>query len=137
VVRWSHSGMAALMVVGLLGCSSPAAPGRGAVPQGSWGGDHVALEVDAAGAGYELDCAHGRMESPLRLDEAGHFEVEGFLVPEGGPTREGPEPSRPAAFSGSGDGRRLSFSLTLLDSGDRAGPFTVILGEAPRLFKCL
>jgi len=125
----------ACLVAALLGCgySQPAVLER--VPEGEWGGDHVLLRVDAAGADFELDCAHGRMESPLRLDVDGRFAVAGVYVAEGGPTREDPD-RLPARFSGSTDGRQLSFTVTLSDSGVTLGPLTVVRGRAPRLFKC-
>jgi hypothetical protein len=97
----------------------------------------VALEVDASGADFELDCAHGRMEAPLGLDAMGRFAVEGYFVAEGPPVTEGSFERLPAAFSGSTDGQRLDFSLTLLDSGLSIGSFTVHLGEPARLVKCL
>ena len=132
-----RSGYVALsLLAALWACVGPSPPLE-EVPHGSWGGEHAALEVDASGAHFELDCAHGRMESALRLDEEGRFEVEGFYVSEAPPIREGSFERRPAAFSGSTDGRRLDFTLTLLDSGTASGSFSVFFGEFPRLVKCL
>ena len=124
------------LLASLSGCAGDASPALDAVPEGSWGGEHAALQVDASGADYELDCAHGRMESPLRLIAEGRFDVVGFYVPEGGPTRESP-PQLPARFAGSSDGARLTFSITLRDTGQTIGPFTVVRAQPPRLVKCL
>lgn len=124
------------LLASLSGCVGDASPALDEAPEGSWGGEHAALHVDALGADFELDCAHGRMESPLRLDAEGRFEVEGFYVREGGPTREMP-PQLPAAFVGSIDGVRLTFSITLRDTDQTIGPFTVVRAQPARLVKCL
>lgn len=126
----------AFLVASFLGCGRGELAALDRAPEGEWGGDHVALRVDATGADFELDCAHGRIESPLRLDADGRFEAAGFYVAEGGPTPEDPV-REAAAFAGRTDGRRLSFSIRLEDRGETLGPFEVYRGRAPRLFKCL
>ncbi len=52
------------------------------VPQGLWGGKHLSLEVTESGANLQFDCARGRISSPLKLDDKGHFELEGVFVRE-------------------------------------------------------
>src|SRR5438093_12502937 len=47
------------------------------VAPGDWGAQHVAFSVSEQGAAVEFDCAHGRIEGPLRLDRRGRFEAEG------------------------------------------------------------
>ena len=56
------------------------------VPIGSWGGDHIRLEVTETGATVEYDCAYGSIEGPLFLDKADNFEARGIYIFErGGP----------------------------------------------------
>jgi len=121
-------------VAALAACGEPV-PDE--VPHGSWGGVGASLQVDAQGADVELDCAHGRIEAPLRLDGEGHFLVEGFLVSEGGPVGQEAPDRRPASYDGVLDGQRLTFSVDLLEPVATAGPFVVRFGDAPRLLKCL
>src|SRR5262249_24911263 len=47
------------------------------VPNGTWGGDHVVLTVTDGGGTVEMDCAHGTLDHPLQLDDAGRFSVAG------------------------------------------------------------
>jgi hypothetical protein len=109
------------------------------VPDGDWGGEHVALTVDAAGARVEFDCAHGALTAPLKLDAKGSFDVPGYFVLEHG----GPEPAdpkdeqRPARYFGTSDGREIRFSLRLTEDGTVLGPFAATLGAPARLVKCL
>jgi len=46
------------------------------VPNGAWGGDHVLLTVTDNGGRVELNCAHGTLDHPLRLDDAGRLRAE-------------------------------------------------------------
>lgn len=106
------------------------------VPSGEWGGAHVRLTVDETGGSVEFDCAHGRLQQPLRLDEKGRFDVPGTLVGEAGPTRKDEtEASRPARYRGTSNGQSLSLEVTL-ETGDSAGSFALVRGGRARLVKC-
>jgi hypothetical protein len=107
------------------------------VPTGSWGGQHVALEVTASGATIQFDCAHGQITVALSLDADARFETPGTFTSEGGPAREGgAEDSRPAVYTGRLQGDELTLSVRLTDEGLEAGPFTARRGAKPRLFRC-
>jgi hypothetical protein len=120
------------------GCS-PGGPDPTIVPAGLWGGQHVALEVGAADARLELDCAHGTIDEPLRLDGDGRFDAAGVFVPEhGGPVRpDEPPDRRPARYRGSIDGGRMRLEIALVDTGPPVGRYQLALGRTPRVFKCL
>ena len=70
--------------------------------EGDWGGQHVGMVVTSAGAELEYDCAHGRIDGPLRLNDDGEFVAGGVHVQEhGGPIREGEQVvERPARYFG-------------------------------------
>ncbi|HEX9670781.1 MAG TPA: hypothetical protein VGC93_15015 [Thermoanaerobaculia bacterium] len=124
----------------LAACGSAAAAGREqrTAPTGTWGGDHVLLEVTAGGAALELDCAHGTVEGPIRLDGEGRFDVGGTFVQErGGPVREGQENARPARYAGRVEGQTMTLTIAVGDGGDTLGPFELVRGRGPRLTKCL
>lgn len=122
----------------LVACAaSPAGPSRlDRVPAGEWGGEHVRLTVDEAGAKVEFDCAHGRLEGPLTLDGSGRFDVKGNLVGEGGPVlKDEAENARPARYRGETDGERMRLEVTL-EGGESAGTFTLARNGRARLVKC-
>lgn len=114
-------------------CGGPGGLDR--VPEGPWGGEHVALVVRATGAAVDLDCAHGEITVPLRLEPDGSFRFPGYYVRDVGPAME-PENRRPAAYFGSFDGRRLALSFTLLDDGFTEGPFMAFPGGQAELQQC-
>jgi hypothetical protein len=123
----------------LMACASdPSSASRlERVPSGPWGGQHVRLAVDDTGATIDFDCAHGRLEEPLVLDEQGAFDVKGNLVREGGPTPpDDTEKAQAARYKGTIDGDRMSLALVLSD-GQTGGSFTLTKGAVSRLFKCL
>lgn len=108
------------------------------VPNGAWGGDHVALTVTDNGGRVEFDCAHGTLDHPLGLDDRGRFSVAGTFVPEhGGPVRsDEAAQTRPARYQGRLDRDELEFTVTV-EGQPGQGPFTVALAKAPKLTKCL
>lgn len=106
---------------------------------GSWGGLHIGLELAADGGRLEYDCAHGTIEGPVIPGHQGRFAATGTHFAEhGGPVREGEqEEGRPARYRGRLSGRRLTLTVTLADSNEEIGTFTLVRGAAPRIMKCL
>jgi hypothetical protein len=106
---------------------------------GTWGGEHVRITIGAASAILVYDCAHGTIDQAFVVDPAGRFDLVGTHVPESpGPVREDKPPvAHPARYAGSTDGKTLTFSTTLTDSGQILGPFTLSLGAPGHLFRCL
>jgi len=117
--------------------NSEAAKGERLAP-GAWGGDHVRLEVSDAGAAVEFDCAHGAIDTPLVLDSEGGFDVKAtFVVERGGPVRrDRPPPTRPARYKGRVVDDALTLTVTLTDTGEDAGTYTLTRGSEGRVFKC-
>jgi hypothetical protein len=109
---------------------------------GNWGGPHIGLEILGETARIEYDCAQGTIDGPIVLDRAGRFEAAGThtldIAEHGGPVHQGEEPKpRPARYKGRLKGKILTLTVTLTDSGENAGTFTLTLGATPRLVKCL
>jgi hypothetical protein len=98
------------------------------VPEGPWGGEGIALDVRASGAVVELDCAHGEITVPLRVEADGSFRLPGYYVHDVGPGLD-PEVRKPATYSGLYDGHRLALSFAL-ETGEAAGPF-IATPDAP------
>ena len=106
------------------------------VPEGKWGGQHVRLEVLAAGAEFEFDCAHGRLKGPLLLQN-GRFAATGTYVRERGPVRlDEAEQGQRVFFKGEVDGSRMTLTLSFSEDGSEAETFTLAHGAEARLFKC-
>jgi hypothetical protein len=109
------------------------------VTVGSWGGEHIALQVNESNASIEFDCANGTIDQPLLTDTGGHFGITGVYVREhGGPAHPGQRPdSHPARYSGWTDGKKMTLTVTLTDTNQTIGTFTLELGREPMVTKCL
>ncbi|MFN2514714.1 MAG: hypothetical protein ABR556_00740 [Pyrinomonadaceae bacterium] len=109
------------------------------MPTGTWGGQHIGMEVTDNGARIEYDCAHGTINHQIVPDDSGKVEAKGIHVKEhGGPVREGEEPeSHPARYSGHTDGKTMTLMITLTDTNESIGTFTLGYGKHPRITKCL
>jgi hypothetical protein len=105
---------------------------------GTWGGEHISLEVTEGGARVEYDCAHGTIGRRIVPDRKGRFDVPGTYVEEsGGPVREGARPkSYPARYTGRVSGERMSLTVTRGDSQKVIGKYTLVRGREPELVKC-
>jgi hypothetical protein len=107
-----------------------------AVATGTWGGEHVMLEVSENGAEVEFDCAHGQISQPIALNTRGEFDVPGTFAPEhGGPVLRDETPnSVPARYSGHVLGDTMT--LTVTQGKDNIRAFTLSHGARPTLRKC-
>jgi|ERR1043166_2196014 hypothetical protein len=106
--------------------------------KGGWGGEHIRLSVTDGGAEVEYDCAHSTITKPIVLDGDGRFDVRAdFVVEHGGPIRrDQPPPVRPARYAGRVEGDTMTLAVTLTDTGESAGNFTLTRGSSGRLMKC-
>lgn len=110
---------------------------RRTVATGLWGGRGIGLQVDERGAQVEYDCAHGEITGPLALNDRGEFEASGKHVRETpGPTRVGVKDEHPARYTGRVQGERMTLTVTLTDTQEQIGTFTLERGRAPTLVKC-
>ena len=126
---------AAFLALALSGAPTPAA--ERALPEGAWGGSHVALTVTGGGGAIEFDCAHGSIAERIVPDGDGRFEVSGLFVAERpGPVREGDEVGKKARYSGRVEGGAMTLWVVVEGSDENVGPFTLEQGRLPRLFKC-
>lgn len=111
----------------------------GPILPSEWGGLHMGMVVLAGGATIEYDCATGTIDEPLTVDASGRFDVRGtHSRGHGGPVLIGETPERrPARYSGSTDGNSMTLSVTLTESGQVLGPFTLARGASPAVLKCV
>ena len=125
-----------LLASPLLQPGPPAAPGAGLVAGGTWGGEHLILEVSEKGAEAEFDCARGQVTQPIRLDGNSDFDVAGtFTAEHGGPVlRNKTAQPATARYSGHVDGDGMNLTVTV--AGKKVGVFPLKRGSQPMLRKC-
>jgi hypothetical protein len=105
---------------------------------GTWGGEHISLEVTAQGGQVEYDCAHGTIDQKIVPDARGRFDLRGTHVREhGGPVRKDETAdSHPARFAGHVKGDTMTLTVTESDTKELVGTFTLVYGQRPQLTKC-
>lgn len=108
------------------------------VKTGSWGGDHIRLDVTENGATIDYDCAHGTIDRKIVPDAAGQFDAVGTHVREhGGPIRKDEEENaHPARYSGQIQNDKMTLTVTETDKNITVGTFTLVYGENGRVMKC-
>ena len=130
----------ALAVLGAIAAMNSQAGATAAAPlTGSWGGEHIGLELDAEGGKLRYDCAAGTIEGAVLPNGSGRFQANGAHRPNmGGPARQGREPPfLPAIYTGSVRGDTMTLSVRVPSSGMEIGPFTLRRGAEPILLRCL
>jgi len=146
----SGTALSAILVLFLLQTASCQTGGPGStldgppgtqdrVSNGTWGGDHVGMEVTDDGATLDYDCAHGTIDEPLVLDGQGDFDVTGTHVTEhfGPQPGDGKSDSHPARYTGHVEGESMTLTVTLTDTQEEFGTFKLAFGASPRVVKCL
>ena len=105
---------------------------------GTWGGEHISLEVTARGGQVEYDCAHGTIDQKIVPDARGRFDLRGTHVREhGGPVRKDETAdSHPARFNGEIKDNTMTLTVTESDTKEMVGTFTLVYGQQPHLMKC-
>jgi hypothetical protein len=129
----------ALAVLLSASCSDddPTSP-EGNLPEGTWGGENVALLVEDTTAHVHIGCTNGYFSAPIAVDADGRFSVPGSYVLRAYPIQVGP--SLPAQFAGVVRGKRLTFSVAVNDTVEKAlvilGPVIVTFGQEPNMGPC-
>ena len=128
--------IAAFLLIAAGPCSTDLA---GPIAPSEWGGEHVGLTVSATGGTLEYDCASGTIDQPIVAATNGSFIAQGTHTPgHGGPIMQGEIPDRhPARYDGWTDGETMRLSVTLTDTGEKLGDFTLVRGQSSRVFRCL
>ncbi|SRR6266487_4218819 len=108
------------------------------IEKGTWGGQHIGLEITDSGATIEFDCAHGTVDQRIEGDSNGVLDLRGTYVRESpGPARQGDrEDSHPARYTGRVEGKSMTITIRLTDTGETVGTFKLSRGALPKVFKC-
>ena len=128
--------IAAFLLIAAGPCSTDLA---GPIAPSEWGGEHVGLIVSATGGTLEYDCASGTIDQPIIAATNGSFIAQGTHTRgHGGPIMQGEIPDRhPARYDGWTVGETMRLTVTLTDTGEKLGDFTLVRGQSPRVFRCL
>lgn len=110
-----------------------------AVATGNWGAGGIGFAVEKKSVSIQFDCAEAEIREPLMADKAGAFKVKGFYKAHSpGPIRLNNLPKdQPALFEGKITGKVMKLKITLVDSDDVIGEYTVELGKTGRMHRCL
>jgi hypothetical protein len=108
------------------------------VANGNWGGQNVRMDVTDGGVQFKFSCAHGSIEQPLTLDAEGRFSAKGTFTPEAmGPLDEtNPPKSQPAIYSGSVRDKSMTLTITLTETKEEVGTFSLEHGKPGRIWRC-
>jgi hypothetical protein len=116
---------------------SPGGTGGTTVTAGQWGGEGVSMTVTANGAHIEFSCAHADIAQPITVDASGQFNVTGTYVQEHGGPSLPDEKGRPARFTGTTDGTKMSMTVTYTDDNSTVGSWTLVFGAPGKVVKCM
>ena len=103
----------------------------------TWGGTHIGLVITVTGGTVEYDCAEGEILEPIRITN-GKFNVLGLhYMGMGGPIGVDKVNPRPARYEGTVKGDAMTMTVTLTDTKEQVGTFSLVRGENPHVVKCL
>ena len=103
----------------------------------TWGGSHIGLVITVSGATVEYDCAEGEILEPLRLVD-GRFDALGLhYMGIGGPVGVDRAHPRPARYRGTVKGNEMTMTVTLNDTQEKVGTYSLTRGASPHVVKCL
>ena len=107
--------------------------------KGTWGGKRIGMEITAHGTVIEFDCAHAAINESFVADRNGRFDLKGTYEAERpGPQRAGASSNeRPSRYTGSVNGKSMTLTITLTDTNETIGTFTLTHGVATQIVKCL
>ena len=105
---------------------------------GTGGGEHIRLEVTDSGAEIEYDCASSTIDQAVVLDSEGKFDVTGKYIREhAGPVRRDEELNGQAVrYTGHVKGKVMTLTVTISDTKEALGTYTLTHGSPGRVMKC-
>lgn len=120
------------LILSLAACGTPARLGR--VPIGTWGASDAGMLVQELSAHVHIECTKGDIPTAIPLDAENRFAVAGTYNVDAYPVDRGI--LHPARFTGMTDGRTLTLTVTLTDTGRVLGPVGLTFGVEPQMTVC-
>ena len=108
------------------------------VKRGIWGGRGISFVVEKNSSLIDLDCGKAAISSRLRARKDGKFSAIGIMTRSGpGPVmRDAPPRAQRVRFEGRVSGKQMTVKVTLADSGDLVGDYTLGRGAQSELTRC-
>jgi hypothetical protein len=108
------------------------------VAAGRWGGTGIGLNVEETAVNIEFDCATAEISRNLMIDQAGNFSTDGIYIRRtpGALRLKFPPKRVPASFEGKISGKTMTLRITLTETGEKIGDFTLQLGKTPAIRRC-
>jgi hypothetical protein len=108
------------------------------IMKGEWGGEHIGLQVNEAGAEIEFDCANGKINQRITLDKNGKFDLTGtYTIERRGPVKlDDPQNTHSAKYVGIVKDNTMTLTVTIIDNKENIGNFTLTHGTRARVMKC-
>ena len=108
------------------------------VKRGIWGGRGISLVVEKNSYVIDLDCGKAAILTRLRIRKDGKFSAIGIMTRSGpGPVmRDAPPRAQRVRFEGRVSGKQMTIKVTLADSGDLVGDYTLERGAQSELTRC-
>jgi hypothetical protein len=125
---------AAALAAWLAACGTAGRPPLDRVPAGTWGGEDAGLIVSAEAAHAHVGCTNGDVAGEIALDASGEFDVPATYDVDAFPVDRGIR--HPARLRGRTDGRTLTFTVRLTDTGQTLTSGELVLGREPRMLSC-
>ncbi|HEY5071310.1 MAG TPA: hypothetical protein VII63_04685 [Caulobacteraceae bacterium] len=114
----------------------PAASLAVALVTGSFGGDHVALDLGPGGGRVEFDCGAGTIDEPVRVAADGRFSVGGHIpAVAGGVSRAQEGGGQVVRYVGTAIADTVIFTVATAN-GSPSPTYRVRRGQRPRLLRC-
>jgi len=121
------------MVLALEACDSVSPQPKLRV--GDWGGDHVALVVEATRVTFFFDCADGSIDGPPDVLTDGSFDTNGVYV-RGGNAQGVDRTPRAARYIGRVVGKHITFTRVLIDGSEPNATFDAAFGAPAGIIAC-
>lgn len=124
----------AALVLAVAGCVH--APARTSAPI-VWGGDHVEMRTTPSGSTLDFDCAHGRIDGPLRVAKDGTFAGDGTYGAEhGGPARRDEPADQKARYSGKITRDLMTLRVVIEGQDSKGLEFQLVRNQPGNVRKC-
>lgn len=108
------------------------------VAPGNWGGSGIGLDIEETTVVLEFDCATAEIPGNLMIDKAGNFSTSGVYtrrMPGALRIKLLPKPAA-ARFEGKISGKTMTLKITLTESDEKVGDYTLQRGKTRTIRRC-